>query len=244
MNIVIASKNKKKIEEITRILDNPPYPPLARPASRPPVVRRAGSEAGEKWGQPSRLSIGGKRELESALLLRIFTLNDFPGCPDVIEDGETFEANAVKKAISVAKFTGMTSLADDSGLEVYALNRAPGVLSARYAGEDADDKRNVEKLLYEMRSFTGDKRKARFVCSVALASPEGNKNTFFGYIEGTIGTEPKGTGGFGYDPVFYPEGYTKAFSEMDESEKDSISHRGMAIKKACQALLKEYKKKL
>lgn len=203
MNIGIASKNKKKIEEIKRIFEK---------------EYRQDQSGGELFH------------------IRIFTLNDFTECPDVIEDGETFDANAIKKALSVAKYTSMTALADDSGLEVYALNRAPGVHSARYAGEDTDNKRNVEKLLYEMYSYTDDKRKARFVCSVALVSPDGKTNTFHGYIEGRIGTEPQGCGGFGYDPVFYPEGYTKTFSEMDEDEKDAISHRGMALRKAYQFL--------
>lgn len=204
MKIVIASKNKKKIEEIKRIIE-------------------------KKHSQD-------QSESKEPFHLRILTLNDFPECPDIIEDGETFEANAVKKAITVAKYTGMPALADDSGLEVYALNGAPGVLSARYAGEDSDDKRNIEKLLYEMRFFTGNKRKARFVCSVALAYPDGSKKTFFGSVEGTIGTEPKGTGGFGYDPVFYPDRYSKTFSELDDDKKDAISHRGKALRKAYQYL--------
>jgi XTP/dITP diphosphohydrolase len=204
VNIVIASKNKKKIEEIKRIFEK--------------ECRQDQSRGAELFH------------------IKIFTLNDFPECPDIIEDGETFEENAIKKALSVAKYTDMTALADDSGLEVYALNRAPGVHSARYAGEDTDDKRNIEKLLYEMYSYAGDKRKARFVCSVVLVLPDGKTNTFHGYIEGRIGTESKGCGGFGYDPVFYPEGYTKTFSEMDEDEKDAISHRGMALNKAYQFL--------
>lgn len=199
MNIVIASKNKRKIEEIKRILE-----------------------------KEYRKDRSGKRELPH---LNIFTLNDFPGCPEIVEDEKTFEGNAIKKALTVANYTDMTALADDSGLEVYALGNAPGVLSARYAGENTDDKRNVEKLLYEMYSYTDDKRKARFVCSVALVLPDGKTNTFHGYIEGSIGTESKGRSGFGYDPVFYPEGYTKTFSEMDEVEKDAISHRGMALRR-------------
>ncbi len=200
MNIVIASKNKRKIEEIKRIL--------------------------EKEYEKDR---SGKRELPR---LNIFTLNDFPGCPELVEDEKTFEGNSIKKALTVANYTDMTALADDSGLEVYVLSNAPGVLSARYAGENTDDRKNVEKLLFEMRSFTEDKRKARFVCSVSVASPDGRVDTFSGYIEGRIRTEPKGQGGFGYDPVFYPEGYSKTFSEMDDDEKDTISHRGMALRKA------------
>lgn len=208
MNIVIATRNKKKIDEIKRILEK------------------------ETFKNLSRLT-GGKQGTSH---LRIFTLNDFPECPEVVEDGMTFEANAIKKALSVASFTGMPALADDSGLEVYALNGKPGVLSSRYACKGVDDRKNLEKLLSEIRSVDDKKRGARFVCFIAVVSPEGSTNTFSGYVEGRIGKEPKGSSGFGYDPVFYPEGYTKTFSEMNDDEKDAISHRGVAIRKLFQYL--------
>jgi len=183
MEIVLATRNKKKIEEIKRITEG--------------------------------------------IAVSIFTLDDFPGCPEVEENGTTFEENAIKKAITVAKFTGKPSLADDSGLEVYALKGAPGTLSARYAGEGADDRKNVEKLLKEMHSVK--ERKARFVCCIALALNAYSVNTFFGYSDGDIGMEPRGLNGFGYDPVFCPEGYSKTFAEMSDQEKDSLSHRGAAL---------------
>lgn len=186
MDIVLATRNKKKIEEIKRIT--------------------------------------------AGMAISIFTLEDFLGCPDVEEDGTTFEENAVKKAVTVARYTGKPALADDSGLEVHALNGAPGTLSARYAGEGADDRRNLEKLLYEMGAIVDEKRRARFVCCVALALPDGSVNTFYGYSEGRIGTEPKGFNGFGYDPVFYPEGYDRTFAEMSSEEKDAVSHRGKALR--------------
>jgi XTP/dITP diphosphohydrolase len=184
--IVLATRNKKKIEELKRIT----------------------------------------KDIGIALL----TLNEFPGCPDVAEDGITFEENAVKKARAVAAYTGKAALADDSGLEVFALNGAPGVLSARFAGKDADDRKNVERLLSELRSITTDKRGARFVCCIALALPDGSIHTFYGYAEGTIGTEPKGLHGFGYDPVFYPKGHRRTFAEMSDDEKDAMSHRGSALR--------------
>lgn len=183
MEIVLATRNKKKIEEIKRITEG--------------------------------------------MSVSIFTLDDFPGCPEVEEDGTTFEENAIKKAVTVAKFTGKPSLADDSGLEVYALKGVPGTLSARYAGEGADDRKNVEKLLKEMYSLK--ERKARFVCCIALALNSHSVHTFFGYSDGNIGMEPRGLNGFGYDPVFYPEGYSKTFAEMSDQEKDSLSHRGAAL---------------
>lgn len=163
--------------------------------------------------------------------LRFLTLEAFPGCPDVEEDGRTFRANALKKGHAVARFTGHPALADDSGLEVTALGKAPGVYSARYAGEDADDRRNLKKLLREMRGLQDGEREARFVCCMAFVLPDGHQKTFTGYVRGRIGKREKGDNGFGYDPVFYPEGHARTFAEMDASEKDSMSHRGRALKK-------------
>ena len=141
----------------------------------------------------------------------------------MLEDGETFRANALKKARAVSKFTGYPAVADDSGLEVEALGGAPGVFSARYAGDRAKDIDNVKKLLREMRplsSSTG--RAARFVCCIAFATPEGEYKTFTGYVRGMIGKKQKGFNGFGYDPVFYPEGHDRTFAEMTDLEKDTI----------------------
>jgi XTP/dITP diphosphohydrolase len=160
------------------------------------------------------------------------TLNSFAGCPEVVEDGKTFRANAVKKATAVSKFTGCPAVADDSGLEVKALGGAPGVFSARYAGDKAKDSENVKKLLRELRSFAeSSAREARFVCCIAFAYPEGKCKTFTGYVKGIIGKKQKGFNGFGYDPVFYPEGRSKTFAEMSDQEKDRLSHRGRAMKK-------------
>lgn len=160
------------------------------------------------------------------------TLKAFPGCPEVVEDGKTFRANALKKARAVSKFTGLPTVADDSGLEVAALGGAPGVFSARYAGESASDSENVKKLLRDMRPLTDNKlREARFVCCIAFATPEGKYRTFTGYVKGIIGKGQKGFNGFGYDPLFYPEGHNKTFAEMTDQEKDRLSHRGRAMKK-------------
>lgn len=157
--------------------------------------------------------------------------DDFPGCQEVEETEESFEGNALKKALAVAAFTGLPALADDSGLEVDALGGAPGVRSARYAGEGASDAENVEKLLHEMRGVPDEKRGARFVCVIALAQPDGRAEIFRGGVEGRIGGTPAGIGGFGYDPVFYPEGHGRTFAEMSPKEKDSMSHRGRALGK-------------
>jgi XTP/dITP diphosphohydrolase len=183
MELVLATRNRKKVEEIRRIAAVSP--------------------------------------------ISIYTLDDFPECPEVEEDGATFEENALKKATTVTRFTGKPALADDSGLEVAALNGAPGTLSARYAGEPADDRKNIEKLLRVMHDI--NKRDARFVCCIAFAVPDEETAVFYGYVNGYIGKEPRGYQGFGYDPVFYPMGLDRTFAEMRDEEKDAISHRGRAL---------------
>ena len=187
MNIALATRNRKKTEELTRLF--------------------------------------------AGLGVRFLPLDEFPGCPEVVEDGKTFRANALKKAVAVARFTGCPAVADDSGLEVEALGGAPGIFSARYAGADADDRKNLHKLLKELSKFPGRSRSARFVCCIAIALPDGHYRTFTGVAKGTIGHKPKGENGFGYDPVFYPEGWSMTFAQMSADEKDSLSHRGQAMKK-------------
>lgn len=186
VELVIATRNPKKVEEIRRIL------------------------AGAAFS--------------------LLTLDGFPGCPEVEEGGESFEANALRKAVAVARYTGKAALADDSGIEVDALGGTPGVLSARYAGEGADDQKNLQKLLDELASVPAERRTGRYVCWLALAFPDGRSATFAGTVEGRIGTEPRGSRGFGYDPVFYPEGEARTFGEMTDAEKDAISHRGRALR--------------
>jgi len=170
------------------------------------------------------------KRIVGELPISILTIDNFPGCPEVEEEGATFQENAIKKAAAVAAYTGKPSLADDSGLEVYALNNAPGILSSRYSGEGANDGKNIEKLLHEMRPLSDEERKARFVCCLALVYPDGKIEIFTGHVEGRIGREPRGSHGFGYDPLFYPEGYGKTFAEMKAKEKDSLSHRGNALR--------------
>jgi len=148
----------------------------------------------------------------------------------VEETGSTYAGNAILKANAYCEASGMVTVADDSGLEVYALNNAPGVLSSRYSGEGANDGKNIEKLLHEMRPLSDEERKARFVCCLALVYPDGKIEIFTGHVEGRIGREPRGSHGFGYDPLFYPEGYGKTFAEMKAKEKDSLSHRGNALR--------------
>lgn len=194
MEIVLATRNKNKIEEIKR--------------------------------------------MSAGLPISILSLDDFPNCPDVVEDKDTFEGNAIKKAVAACQCTGKPAMADDSGLEVTALNGRPGVYSSRYAGGTvpASDAKNNEKLLAELEAVPDEKRGAQFVCCIALAFSDGAVKTFFGVTRGRISREPRGTRGFGYDPLFVPEGHAKSFGELSGEEKDTLSHRGKALGKLIEFL--------
>ena len=159
--------------------------------------------------------------------VQIKNLNDFGPIPEVEEDGTTFDDNAYKKASFAAKVLGLPTIADDSGLVVEALGGAPGVMSARYAGENATDQQNIKKLLGEMEGKTD--RGAAFECVISIAVPSGPALTYEGRCEGEISTKPKGVSGFGYDPVFYFPEYGKTFAELTSEEKNKVSHRGKAL---------------
>jgi len=155
--------------------------------------------------------------------------------PEVVEDASDFVGNARLKAVALAEATGSVALADDSGLVVDALGGAPGVRSARYAGEGAGDVDNVERLLAELSGVAD--RSARFVCVLVLRSPDGAELVVDGRVEGRIAVSPAGDAGFGYDPVFVPaEGDDRSFAEMDPAEKSAISHRGRALRALVAAL--------
>lgn len=153
-----------------------------------------------------------------------------PDAPEVIEDGTTFEENARKKAETIAALYQTAALADDSGLEVEALDGRPGVYSARYAGENANDEENNRKLLSEMADIPAADRHARFVCVLALARPGEATVTVRGECKGEILTKPMGTGGFGYDPLFFVQEYGKTLAELSLADKNKISHRAKAIR--------------
>jgi XTP/dITP diphosphohydrolase len=157
------------------------------------------------------------------------TLLDFPDVVPAEETGATFEANAVAKALHVWRETGLASLADDSGLEVDALDGEPGVRSARFAGEDVSYTANNEKLIRMIRDVPEEKRTARFVCVAVLVTPAGKMVLQRGEMEGLIVDEPRGGGGFGYDPIFYVPHLKKTVAELDEAEKNCISHRAKAF---------------
>ena len=183
MKLLIATRNRHKLDEIRAILDVPHL------------------------------------DLVSSL--------DFPEVPDVIEDGTTLEANAVKKAVELHRATGLWTIADDSGVEVDALGGAPGVYSARYAGELCNHANNIAKMLAELGGRPD--RTARFRCVMALTGPGFPPQTVEGRIEGRITLAPRGTGGFGYDPIFVPDGYDRTFGELDADTKNRISHRANAL---------------
>lgn len=187
---------------------------------------------------------GKMREYESLLAdvptggvpIEWVNLNDVGIGLEVEETGQTFEANARLKAAAYAKASGLLTLADDSGLEVDALGSAPGVLSARYAGPDASDRDRYLKLLRALEGLPPQERGARFVCVVAIATPGGEVVTAEGDVKGRIGFEPKGANGFGYDPVFYVPGLRMTMAQLDESIKNRVSHRAVALQNAKPAL--------
>ena len=161
-------------------------------------------------------------------------LSAYPEIPQTIEDGKTFEENAVLKATAASNELQGLIMADDSGLEVDALGGAPGIYSARYAGRNATDKQNIDKLLSELARTgrtSGDQGSARFRCVLALARGGEVLGTFEGIVDGTILHLPRGNGGFGYDPVFLPTGLDKTFGELAPAEKDRLSHRARALEK-------------
>jgi len=189
--IVLATRNRHKIDELLRLLDVP------------------------------------------GLVLEDLRGRDVP---EVEEDGVTYEANAIKKARAVADATGLPALADDSGLEVDALGGAPGVRSARYAGEASNDAANRAKLLQALAGVPDERRTARFRCAIAIAIPHGSAMTVEGVCEGAIVRSERGAGGFGYDPLFVPESERETFAEMSDAKKDSLSHRGVAVRRAREVL--------
>jgi len=177
---------------------------------------------------------GKVRELRELLVdedIQVLSLLDFPDFEDVEETGVTFAENAALKARVAAQRTGLIALADDSGLEVDVLEGAPGVYSARYAGEPKDDERNIDKLLSSLENVPEDKKTARFRCALVMATPFGEEYLTEGAVEGRILTKRRGSDGFGYDPVFYLPEFARTMAELTLSEKNTISHRAQAFRK-------------
>jgi len=172
-------------------------------------------------------------DLLNDLGMTVRTLAEFPQAPDVIEDGETCEANAIKKARTIADYTGLVAVADDTGLEINALGGRPGVYAARYAGPNVTYEDNWKKLLRELQGVPLQERGARFVTVVAIARPAIDQvETVEGVLNGLIAEQAVGTSGFGYDPVFFVSELGKTLAELSHSEKNRISHRAKAFAKA------------
>jgi XTP/dITP diphosphohydrolase len=182
------------------------------------------------------LATGNKHKLKefqaflSGAAIRIVSLEAYPGCPAAVEDGETFVDNALKKARTVAAYTGRMAMADDSGLEVDCLGGAPGVWSARYAGPGSTDEDNNRRLLRELAGVPDAGRQAQFRCVIAVVDPAGAELTVAGGCRGRIVHAPRGTRGFGYDPLFLDETSGMTFGEMNSDQKNAVSHRARAVR--------------
>lgn len=187
-------------------------------------------------GKVSELS-----QLLSDFPLRLRLLSDFAGVAEAEETGETFAENASLKALHYSTHSGLLTLSDDSGLSVAALGGAPGVRSARYAGRAATYAERMTQLLGEITATGDAERRARFVCVIAVADPSaGTLHTFEGVCEGRIAHAPRGTGGFGYDPLFIPDGHDRTFGELPTEVKHTLSHRARALALAAQHLRERY----
>jgi XTP/dITP diphosphohydrolase len=160
----------------------------------------------------------------------LVTLDDFPDLPEVAETGRTFAENALLKARAVAAFTGLPAVADDSGICIDALNGMPGVLSARWSGAHGDDEANLRLVLAQLADVPPGQRGAHFACAAALVLPSGSEHVTEGVLDGSVIDAPRGTNGFGYDPIFVPESSGLTTAEMAAADKDKISHRGRALR--------------
>lgn len=179
------------------------------------------------------------RHLLEGVGIIVLGLDAFPELPEIDEDGHTFAANAAKKAETIARLTGRACLADDSGLTVEALGGEPGVYSARYAGVQGDDAANNARLLKELAGVPEGRRQAAFCCAMALCLPGEPTRFFEGRVAGQILFAPRGTGGFGYDPLFLVEGFDRTMAELPLEEKNHISHRGQALRQVVATLAVE-----
>lgn len=180
-------------------------------------------------------------KLTEGMNIEILSILDDIEIPDVVEDGTTFEENSQKKALEISKLIKITTISDDSGLCVDALNGDPGIFSARYAGEDGNDKKNNEKLLQNLKDVPKEKRTAHFISVVSIAFPDGKVESFSGRADGEILFENCGDEGFGYDPLFYSYDLKKSFGVASPEEKKSVSHRGRAFRKLIESKILESK---
>lgn len=193
-----------------------------REPARPRLVLATANQ--HKLAELTRILEAGRVEVELA------GLGEFPGAPEVAETGATFDENALLKARAIAEFTGLPAVADDSGLCVDALNGMPGVLSARWSGRHGEDEANLRLVLAQLSDVPDERRGAHFACAAALVLPSGKEHVSEGTVYGRLIRQPRGANGFGYDPIFLPDGSELTTAEMDPAAKDAISHRGKALR--------------
>jgi XTP/dITP diphosphohydrolase len=194
----------------------------SREPARPRLVLATANQ--HKLVELTRILAAGRVEVELA------GLGEFAGAPEVAETGATFDENALLKARAIAEFTGLPAVADDSGLCADALNGMPGVLSARWAGRHGDDEANLRLVLAQLSDVPDERRGAHFACAAALVLPSGKEHVGEGIVYGRLIRQPRGTNGFGYDPIFVPDGSELTTAEMSSAAKDAISHRGKALR--------------
>lgn len=179
------------------------------------------------------------RDLLEGMKVIVTSIADYPGAPEIIEDGNSFRENALKKAVTMAEYTNQLTMGEDSGLEVEALGNAPGIYSARYSGEHASDEQNNRKLMEELKGVPLEKRRAKYRCCIALVTDEETIGIVEGECSGLITTEARGTNGFGYDPYFLVPHYNKTFGELPSTVKAQMSHRAHALR-ALRHALRQY----
>ena len=176
---------------------------------------------------------------QANLLIELITPDQLNNPPEVVEDGATFSENALKKARELCAFSGLATIADDSGLSVAALDGEPGVLSARWEGKHGDDAANLQLVLEQMKDVPEGLRQASFICAAAIALPSGKELVVLGEIKGSLTFKPVGENGFGYDPIFIPDGFDITTAQMELADKNKISHRGAAFRKLA-VLMKDF----
>lgn len=205
----------------------------ARAGDRPPATVVLATRNRHKLAEVRRILAG------RAPPVALVGLDEFASAPHVAETGRTFEENALLKARSAASATGLPAVADDSGLCVDALNGMPGVLSARWAGRHGDDAANLDLVLAQVADVDDSRRGAQFVCAAALVLPDGRERVRTGQVAGTLTRARRGSGGFGYDPIFRPDGFELTTAELTPADKDAISHRGRAFRALAAAMSRE-----
>ena len=223
MKLVLATRNQGKVRELAEMLRN------SRTANREPRTANR-KEKRRSVTLASLRTADCESRIANNRSIEVISLKSYSDAPEVVEDGITYAENAIKKASVIAQYTGHLTLADDAGLEVNALNGAPGVNSKRWVGEDATDAKRIASLLEALEGVTD--RRARFVAAIAVVRPDTDPEVVIGVCDGRITYTPAGESGFGYDPIFVPDGYEQTFAELGEKIKNQISHRAKALQQA------------